>query len=142
MAVSELDALSGLRILVAMAKADGRIDDDERAALYAGLQGIRLPGNMTVDSLIAEPVNIDYVLHAVQSRDARDEIYVSAYGMAYADGHCSPEEQALLDYIKRTWSIPDEQTAAVASLFTETVDGVARGDALQYLIRELFPPHP
>lgn len=141
MAITALDALSGLRILIAMAKADGTIDDDERVALYAALEGIELPEHMTADSLLAEPVDLDHVLESVQGRAARDELYVSAYGVAYADGHCTAEEQALLDHIKRVWAIPDEQTAAVASLFTETQDTVVRGDALKYLIRELFPPH-
>jgi len=124
MAITDLEAVAGLRILVAIAKADGTIHDDERAALSGALEGVKLPSGTTVDSLLAEPVNLERALGAVEDLAARDDIYKSAYGMAYADGQCSKEEQALLDQIKKTWQIPDKQSKFVARIFAETKDTV------------------
>lgn len=124
MSITEAEAVAGLRILVAVAKADGTIHDEERAALTAALEGLKLPGGTTVDELLAEKTDVDGALGAVTSSAARDDIYKSAYGMANADGVCSPEEQRLLDRIKQAWDIPDKQTSVVARLFAETKDTV------------------
>ena len=124
MAITESEAVTGLRILVAIAKADGTIHDDERAALTAALDGVKLPAGTTVDSLLAESVDVDRELGAVKGAEARGDIYKSAYGMAHADGTCSKEEQALLDRIKTAWEIPEKQATLVARLFAETKDTV------------------
>ncbi|MGH7298414.1 MAG: TerB family tellurite resistance protein [Polyangiaceae bacterium] len=124
MAITETEAVAGLRILVAIAKADGTIQDEERAALSAALEGVKLPAGTTVDSLLAEKVNVEQELGAVRGHEARDDIYKSAYGMAHADGNCSKEEQQLLDRIKKSWEIPDKQSTFVARLFAETKDTV------------------
>src|ERR1043166_5437417 len=106
MAITDTEAAAGLRILVAIAQADGTIHDDERAALNAALEGVTLPAATTVDSLLAEHVDVAKELAVVKGADARAEIYKSAYGMAHADGQCSPEEQTILDDIKKAWQIP------------------------------------
>jgi uncharacterized protein (DUF697 family)/uncharacterized tellurite resistance protein B-like protein len=124
MAINDAEAVAGLRILVAIAKADGTIHEAERAALTTSLEGVNLPDGVTVDSLLKEPTDVDRALGAVKSPDARDDIYKSAYGMAHADGKCSPEEQELLDKIKKTWEIPDKQANFVARIFAETKDTV------------------
>jgi uncharacterized protein (DUF697 family)/tellurite resistance protein len=124
MAITETEAVAGLRILVAIAKADGTIHAEERAALAAALEGVKLPDGTTVDSLLAETVNLDRELGAVRGPAARDDIYKSAYGMAHADGNCSREEQQLLDRIKKNWEIPDAQATFVQRLFAETKDTV------------------
>lgn len=124
MAITDTEALAGLRILVAIARADGTIHDDERAALSAALDGVKLPDGTTVDSLLAEKVNVEKERTAVKSPDARREIFQSAYGMAHADGKCTPDEQAILDDLKRVWEIPDQQSKLVARIFAETKDTV------------------
>jgi uncharacterized protein (DUF697 family)/uncharacterized tellurite resistance protein B-like protein len=124
MAITDADAVAGLRILVAIAKADGTIHESERAALTTALEGVHLPEGVTVDSLLKEPTNVERALGAVKTPEARDDIYKSAYGMAHADGTCSPEEQRILDEIKKTWEIPDKQSHLVERLFAETKDTV------------------
>ena len=124
MAITETEAVAGLRILVAIAKADGTIHDEERAALSAALDGVKPRTGTPVDSLLAETVNIEQELGAILGSQARDDIYQSAYGMAHADGTCSKEEQLLLDQIKKTWEIPEKQATFVARLFAETKDTV------------------
>jgi uncharacterized protein (DUF697 family)/uncharacterized tellurite resistance protein B-like protein len=124
MAITDSEAVAGLRILVAIAQADGKILDEERAALSMALEGVALPRGTTVDSLLAETVDLSKELHAVGDPEARAELYRSAYGMAHADGNCSPEEQELLDRIKKTWRISDGSSTMVARLFAEAKDTV------------------
>jgi uncharacterized protein (DUF697 family)/uncharacterized tellurite resistance protein B-like protein len=124
MSITEAEAVAGLRILVAVAKADGTIHDDERTALTAALEGVKLPDGTTVEKLLAEETNLDGALGAVTSAAARDEIYKSAFGMARADGVISTEEQKLLDRVREVWDISEKQTSVVARLFAETKDTV------------------
>jgi uncharacterized protein (DUF697 family)/uncharacterized tellurite resistance protein B-like protein len=124
MAITETEAVAGLRILVAIAKADGTIHDEERAALSTALEGVKLPAGTTVDSLLADTVDVDAELAVVKGAEARDDVYKSAYGMAYADGNCSREEQLLLYRLREAWGIPDRQANFVSRLFAETKDTV------------------
>jgi uncharacterized protein (DUF697 family) len=124
MAITDSEALAGLRILVAIAQADGIIQDEERTALTAALEGATLPKGTTVDSLLAEKVNVDKEIAAVKSPQSRGDLYESAYGMAHADGKCTKEEQKILDQLKKSWEIPEKQATFVARIFAETKDTV------------------
>jgi uncharacterized protein (DUF697 family) len=124
MSITDSEAVAGLRILVAIAQADGTIHDEERASLSAALDGVTLPGATTVDSLLAETIDVGKELGAVKDAASRAEIYKSAYGLAYVDGNCSAEEQAILDQMKRAWEIPDGQSTLAARLFAEAKDTV------------------
>ena len=93
--IAEKEALACLRILVAIARADGTVHNDERKSLSAALESLELPGGVTVDSLLAEKPDVEEQLALVTSADARDQLYRSAYFMAHADGSCSKEEQAI-----------------------------------------------
>lgn len=124
MSITDTEAVAGLRILVAIAKADGTIQDEERAALSSALEGVTLPKGTTVGSLLGEDVNVERERAAVTGADARREIYQSAYGMAHADGRCTAEEQAILDGLRKAWDIPEKQATVVARIFSETKDTV------------------
>ena len=97
--IAEKEALSCLRILVAIARADGTIHNDERKSLSAALESLELPGGMTVEKLLAEKPDVEAELANVTSDEAREQLYRSAYFMAHADGACTKEEQAILDRI-------------------------------------------
>lgn len=125
MPITELEVIAGLRILVAIVKADGTVHGNERAALAAALEEARLSeGRVTVDSLLAETVDLEGVLGAVEDPAARDGIYKGAFAMAYADGSCTRNEQVLLDQVRETWKISDEQAMFVARPFAETTEWV------------------
>lgn len=97
--IAEKEALACLRILVAIARADGTVHNDERKSLAAALESLELPGGVTVDTLLAEKTDLEAELAQITTADAREQLYRSAYFMAYADGTCTKEEQALLDRI-------------------------------------------
>jgi uncharacterized protein (DUF697 family)/tellurite resistance protein len=124
MLITDTEMVAGLRLLVAVAQADGTIRDEERSALSSALDGVELPEGTTVDTLLAEKVDVDKELRAVTRVGPQDALYWSAYGMAHADGQCSSEEQQLLDRIRSAWQIPDVRSGMVARLFKEAKDTV------------------
>jgi uncharacterized protein (DUF697 family) len=119
MPMTEDEATAGLRILVAIAKADGKIDPGEKAALAEALAEAPLGAGTTVDELLAESAPFDDALSAVRNKPARDDVFKAAYAMANADGSCAPEEQLLLDRIRVAWDIPAEDATTLARLFAE-----------------------
>jgi uncharacterized protein (DUF697 family)/uncharacterized tellurite resistance protein B-like protein len=128
--IAEKEALACLRILVAIARADGTVHNDERKSLSAALESLELPGGMTVDSLLAEKPNVEEQLAQVTSPEAREQLYRSAYFMAHADGACSKEEQAILDRIGEVTGV---DRSSLAGLFVATgaaADEGARGSIL------------
>lgn len=120
MAISEKEAVASLRALVCMAKADGVLQDQELRALQGALEGVALPGGVTLGSLLAEAVDFDEQLASLTTPELKEQLFKSAYSMAHADGSCSPVEQALLDKMSASLSIPTEQRSLLARLFTET----------------------
>lgn len=125
MEISDDEALSCLRVLVAVARADGSVHHDERRSLAAALEGFQLPGGVTVDALLAEAVDVAAELAKVESEAAREQLFRSAYFMAYADGACTNEEQALLDVIAETLSVSPEQRTSLDGMFTASRESSA-----------------
>lgn len=119
--IAEKEALACLRILVAIARADGTVHNDERKSLSAALESLELPGGVTVDTLLAEKPDVEEQLAQVTSTEAREQLYRSAYFMAHADGTCSKEEQVILDRIAEVTGV---DRSSLAGLFVG-VGGVA-----------------
>ncbi|MBX3225927.1 MAG: DUF533 domain-containing protein [Labilithrix sp.] len=121
MAITESEALASLRILVAIAHADGTVHEDERRSLAAAIESLELTkgvlGGVTVDSLLAEPVDVDGELALLESEEARAQIYRSAYFMANADGACTPDEQVLLEKIAAHAGTTDAERATLDRIF-------------------------
>lgn len=115
--IAEKEALACLRVLVAVARADGTVHNDERKSLAAALESLELPGGVTVESLLAEKPDVEAQLAQVTSAEAREQLYRSAYFMAYADGACTKEEQAILDRIAEVTGVDEGQRNSLAGLF-------------------------
>ena len=126
MTLTDQEVTASLVLLVCMAKADGVLHDDERGALGAALEGIDLPEGMTLDTLLEEDLDIEDYLGDVTRPEARQAIYRSAFSMAYADGGCSPEEQAMLDRIRETFAITADETTAFQKLFQPSDEARAK----------------
>jgi len=122
MAISEKEAVASLRLLVLVAKADGKLAAEERSALESSLQNITLPKGVTLENLLNEETNLDFQLKQIAGAEAQEACYTSAYAMAYADGECSPQEQKMLDHVKNTYKLSDEKTSILGRLFSEAKD--------------------
>jgi uncharacterized protein (DUF697 family)/uncharacterized tellurite resistance protein B-like protein len=122
--IAEKEALACLRVLVAIARADGTIHQDERKSLSAALESLELPGGVTVDTLLAEKPDLDEQLALVTSTEAREQLYRSAHFMAHADGACTKEEQALIDRIGEATGV---DRSSLAGIFVGNGGGADEG---------------
>ena len=88
-----------LAILIAMAWADGRLDDREKKGVRAAASVFNLTKELRdrIDTLLEKPMPVEELL--VDSLGARDKafLYVAAAWMAGIDDDVDPKEQALLD---------------------------------------------
>ena len=99
-AVNQQEVLASFKVLVSMAKADGKLLEEEFASLADTFEEIHLPEGVTVDRLLNEDDEpIDTLLTQITSEIAQEMVYQSAYAMANIDGECSSEEKELLDKI-------------------------------------------
>lgn len=104
-AVNQQEVLASFKVLVSMAKADGKLLEEEFASLADTFEEIHLPEGVTVDRLLNEEDEpIDTLLSQITSDIAQEMVYQSAYAMANIDGECSSEEQNLLDKIGTTFT--------------------------------------
>ncbi|MFN5978675.1 MAG: hypothetical protein ACK45W_04990, partial [Pseudanabaena sp.] len=99
------EVLASFKVLVSMAKADGKMLEEEFASLADTFEEIHLPDGVTVDRLLNEEDEpIDILLSQITSDIAQEMVYQSAYAMANIDGECSSEEKELLDKIGTTFT--------------------------------------
>lgn len=103
--VNQQEVLASFKVLVSMAKADGKLLEEEFASLADTFEEIHLPEGVTVDRLLNEDDEpIDTLLTQITSEIAQEMVYQSAYAMANIDGECSAEEKSLLDKIGATFT--------------------------------------
>jgi uncharacterized protein (DUF697 family) len=104
-AVNQQEVLASFKVLVSMAKADGKLLEEEFASLADTFEEIRLPEGVTVDRLLKEDDEpIDALLAQITSEIAQEMVYQSAFAMANIDGECSSEEKELLEKIGATFT--------------------------------------
>lgn len=103
------EVLPSLQLLVAVAKANGTIAEEEREAIAEALEESNLAGEHTIDNLLLETTSLDSILAAIQSEEGRKHSFSAAYLLAYADGEYSPEEKLIIDDLKTRWNIPDSE---------------------------------
>jgi uncharacterized protein (DUF697 family) len=104
-AVNQQEVLASFKVLVSMAKADGKLLEQEFASLADTFEEIHLPEGITVDRLLNEEDEpIDTLLTQITSEIAQEMVYQSAYAMANIDGECSSEEKELLEKIGATFT--------------------------------------
>ncbi len=124
MPVTEKEALAGLKLLVAVAKADGALSYEEKSILEEALKGAKFAGGATSQSLIEGDYDVDALVREVASQEARDATFGACIAMAYANRECLPQEQAILDKIEKAWSVPKDKKGLLGRVFKEARDTV------------------
>ena len=124
MSATEREALAGLRVLVAVAKADGRVDPEERRTLEEAFSRVPLPKDATLDGMLSESIDVDSELASVYDPKARDSIYNAAFTLAHADGRASGEELRLLDHVRAAFRIPKDRSTLLGRVIGEAKDTV------------------
>lgn len=123
--MTEQESLASLKILAIVAKADGVIQDSERAALSDALSSHQLPGGVTVQGIIDGEADLKTEAAKITSSEARESTYSAAVALAAADGDSSPEEKKVLDQLKAAFSIPQERVNFLNRVFQEAKDTVS-----------------
>lgn len=90
---------ASLRVLVAVARADGRIGPGEREALEEALGGRDEVVDALLDELLEAEIDVAAEI-AVLPPAARRELYQAAFLLAHADGEASVGELMMLDLIR------------------------------------------
>lgn len=125
MAVSEQEAVANFRVMILVAKAGGRtLDADDRHALDSAFHGLHMPVGVTLQTLLNEENNLDAQLRQIQSHEAQEACYHSAYAIAHLHGDGDAAELKVLSQIKSTFKLSDEKTSLMSRLMhdaTETV---------------------
>jgi tellurite resistance protein len=120
-----------LAILIAVAWADGRLDDNEKAGVRGAVTVLNLTKVLRdrIDHLLEKPAKVSELLLEPLNAHDRQFAFVAAAWMAHADGDLDPKEQAMLDEIAKALGHSAERQAeldAIARSIPVTTDGSRR----------------
>lgn len=88
--------LAGFRLLAAVARADGVVQDGERAALLDALGSEHAD---LVDELLTQPIDVEAEVALLPDEGTRAQVYRSAFALAYVDDHMAHDEVGILEKI-------------------------------------------
>lgn len=112
----ETQARAGLKVMVALARADGWLADAERQQIADALAELA-PGE-SVDEIVNENVDVDAELRKITDRDLQAATYRAAVLISMSDGESHPEESKLLTKLRDTFGLPNE-TPQVARVLAD-----------------------
>jgi tellurite resistance protein len=118
---------AALRILVAVARADGRVSPEEASAF-------EIEGGGAGAFVSLGDVDVEAEARRIATPDGRRATMDAAVAMATVDGHCSDDERALLKRIGRAFGI--ENVDPAISKWLDTL-GPAR-DELETVERDFL----
>ena len=122
MSMTETEALASLKVLVCVAKADGKLHKDERAALEQVLSAGNLPRGTSVDALLTGKCDLEAELAKITSQEAKEATYAAAYTLANSDLDFSDSEKAMLDLIRKALDLPAARNTFFKRMFGEAQD--------------------
>jgi uncharacterized protein (DUF697 family) len=120
MEISAKEGAACLRVLVAIAKADGNVSREERDALEAALD--LLPDPEELRPFLDERTDIDRSLADITSTHAREQLWQAAYAMVHCDGVATSGEQQLLDKVRAAFEIDEKRVSTTKRMIEETKD--------------------
>jgi len=126
MSIAGKEALAGLQLLVAVAKAGGNLTADERGVIAEALEGADLPDGITAGALIDSSSDVDSLIAQIHAQGARDVAFAACLTMANANRVCVPKQQAILDKIETAWAAPAQMRSLVGRVFAQARDAAWR----------------
>ena len=119
-AAGEMFTLSLVRIMIAAARADGHIDDAERAAILGKLKtsGMNEEVQSFIDNEISNPIDLDGLVASAVTEEQKVELYTAARLTISPD---SRAERGFLDMLAGRLNLPD----ALVDYIDATVKGVS-----------------
>ena len=98
-----------MRLLIAMAWADGRLDDNEKAGVRGAAEALILSTDVRdkLDAALATALPLDQILFEnLQARD-KSFAYVAAVWMMNADENVDDKEKAMVEKVASTFGFDD-----------------------------------
>ncbi len=102
--VNQQELIASFKLIVQMAKADGKLSPEELQSLQESCQQVALPEGITLESVLAEEMDTKALLAQITSDTARELVYQSVFTMANIDGEVSPEERELLQEVSQSFT--------------------------------------
>ena len=113
MLVEPKEAIAGLKLLACLAKADGKLHPEEKKILTEAWQKVQqleiLPEEITVESILAEDIQIDEILPKIVTPKTQTLLYKVAYILAEING-IAPAEKIILDKIEASFQSVDRDS--------------------------------
>ncbi len=121
--MTERETLASLRVLVAMARADGVLTHPEEQMIEEAIAEARLEG-VTLASLFGSTFTLEDELAELKSDASKRATYESVYALAHADAACTLDEEHLLGQIEARLGFVPENRSALKRLLEEAEDTV------------------
>jgi uncharacterized protein (DUF697 family)/tellurite resistance protein len=112
-------ALAGLKVMIAVARADGSLADAEKAQLEEALRELAPMTDLT--KLLAEEFDLDDELKKIVDPEVRHATYRAALLLSVADGEAHAEESKILTKVREAYGLPDESATV-----TNILDAAAK----------------
>lgn len=112
--MSNAEVLAALRVVGAVARADGKITDEERAFFRTAVTEFQptLDDGTSVEALLTTPSDLDADLVAVANPAIQRALFEMAYAMSTVDG-AATEENAVLGRIRTVYAVPPGEKSAI-----------------------------
>jgi uncharacterized protein (DUF697 family) len=136
--MNEREAIAAIRIIGAVARADGKITDEERGAFREAVADLNptLPGGTSAEQLLLEDCDVDAELAQVNSNIMRRAIFDYATAIAVSDGTTS-EENKILARIRTAFALERD---AGPSLFDQVNQRMPAKGANEPLVSPVLDP--
>ncbi len=122
MLVEPQEAIAGLKLLVCLAKADGKMHPEETKILTEAWKKAQqlstLPEDITIESILAEDLQIEEILPKIVTPKVQRVLYKTAYVMAKIDG-IIPEQRIILDKIAANFQLESQDSIVNDDSLTE-----------------------
>jgi uncharacterized protein (DUF697 family) len=112
------ESLAALRILVAVAQADGDLAEVEKETIRTALGGMPLPDGVTVDALLDERVDVSTTMAKITTPDLREQTFRAAWAVAYADKQAHPEEIRILEGLQQAWRLEQPKPGILSHVWS------------------------
>ena len=108
--MNDREAVAAIRIVGAVARADGRIDAAETLAMRSAIAEFNptLPDGSDVERLLSEDVDLDAELAVVRSPVVQRAVFETAVAMSLVDGSASAQENQVLTRIRAAFNVGRE----------------------------------
>jgi nucleotide-binding universal stress UspA family protein/uncharacterized protein (DUF697 family)/tellurite resistance protein len=116
------ESLARLKVLIAVAQADGNLNSAERLWLESNIKQQHLPEGIVWETLLSETVDLDLELAKITDSAQQELTYYAAYLLANTDSEYHPTERELVDRLATTFNL----TSAKVEQLEELVNKVSR----------------